>query len=68
MGDTAPVEHYWAEYVPRSVDLTALLNERWRGGWRLEHVTSVSWSALFANSSTQLVLVWVPRTGVPGPA
>ena len=60
----AGVDHYWTEIVSKSVDLTALLNERWRAGWRLEHMTAVGWLLSPANSATQLVLVWVPRTDV----
>jgi hypothetical protein len=59
-------EHYWSEMVPRKTDLTALLNDRWRAGWSLEHMTSLSWGALIAQSSTMLVLVWARREAVAG--
>jgi hypothetical protein len=55
-------DHYFVEQVSaRRTDLNALINDRWRLGWKLEHMTSVSWGAFIAQSSTWLVLVWAPR-------
>lgn len=59
---TSDKDHYYVEQVPaRKNDLNALMNDRWRLGWKLEHMTSISWGALIAQSSTWLILVWAPR-------
>lgn len=56
--------HYLVEQVSaRKTDLTGWMNARWNEGWALEHMTSISWGAFVAQSSTWLVLVWTKREG-----